>query len=334
MKFPHLKTATALLASGFLALGLSACGSAGNAETTGDSPAAGSATVQSESNLGTHAIKTPPEHVVALDNQTFALLDEWDVDIDAGAVALMRPDLSFKKDDSVVDIGNHREPNLELIVAANPDLVISGQRFTQYNEDIAKLVPDATIVDYSPRDGEDFAQELKRQVTEMGKIFAKEAEAKKMIADFDTSVERVKKAYDADEKVLGVITSGGEINFAAPTEGRSVGPAFDVLGLTPALKVEGSSNNHEGDDISVEAIAEANPDWILVLDRDAAVAENTGESYTPANELLKSSEALKNVKAVKEDKIVYMPQYTYIDESLATYTEFFNSIADAMEKAN
>lgn len=333
MKSRLTRSVTAMAAAGLLALGLAACGSTADTNTPDNSPAARTATIETESNLGKHTINTPPERVVALDNGTFALLDEWGVDLEAGAVALMRPDLSYKKDDSVIDIGNHREPNLEQIVAADPDVVISGQRFTQYNEDITKLVPEATVVDYSPRDGQDFAEELKRQVTQMGKIFGKNAEATQMIEEFDASIDRVKKAYNPDQKVLGVITSGGEINFASPTDGRSVGPAFDVLGLTPALEVQGSSTNHEGDDISVEAIADANPDWILVLDRDAAIAENTGESYTPAKELLKDSEALKNVKAVKENKIVYMPQYTYIDESLKTYTEFFNSIADAMEKA-
>lgn len=333
MKLRRSKTVTMIVASAALALGLSACGTSpsNSGSTTSASPDATSATIETESNLGKHTITVPPKNVVALDNRTFKLLNDWGVELKAGAVALMRPDLSYKKD--VTDIGNHREPNLELIVAAEPDLIVSGQRFTQHNDAIKKLAPNATLVDYSPRDGKDFAEELKRQVTEMGRIFGKEAEAKKEVEAFDAAVARAKAAYDPSQKVLGVITSGGKINYAAPTKGRSVGPAFDVLGLTPALKVEGSSTNHEGDDVSVEAIADANPDWILVLDRDAAVAANRGETFTPANELLKNSAALQNVNAVKNGRIVYMPQYTYIDESLATYTEFFNSIADAMEKA-
>ena len=68
------------------------------------------------------------------------------------------------------------------------------------------------------------------------------------------------------------------------------------------------------------------------MDRDAAVAANKGEEYTPANELIANSAALKNVNAVKNDRIIYMPQFTYIDEGIQTYTEFFNSLADALEK--
>lgn len=354
MRLGRTNRLAAVIASAALAFGLAACGADGDntdatpsddtsaaaSEEPSGEPAddatdegAASGTVETESNLGSHSISVPPQSVVALDNRSFRVLDEWGVELSAGAVSLMRADLNYKNNPDIADIGNHRDPNLELIVAAQPDLVISGQRFTQYNDQIASLVPDATIVDYTPRDGEDFDEELRRHVTELGKIFQKEDEAAAMIADLDESIERVKAAYDPEWTVMGVITSGGEINYAAPTEGRSVGPAFDILGLTPALVVDDASSNHEGDDISVEAIADSNPDWILILDRDAATSANSGEEFTPANELLANSAALQNVTAVKEGRLVYMPAYTYVDEGIGIYTEFFNSIADAMEQA-
>ena len=100
--------------------------------------------------------------------------------------------------------------------------------------------------------------------------------------------------------------------------------------MTPALVVEDSSTDHEGDDISVEAIAGSNPDWMLVLDRDGAVAADES-GYTPAADLLKKSEALANVTASKEGNIVVMPADTYTNEGIQTYTEFFNDFADALE---
>ena len=80
-----------------------------------------------------------------------------------------------------------------------------------------------------------------------------------------------------------------------------------------------------------EAIAASNPDWILVMDRDAGVSVNTDEAYTPANDLIADSEALRNVTAVTEGNIVYMPQGTYLNEGIETYTTFFNDLADALE---
>jgi iron complex transport system substrate-binding protein len=132
---------------------------------------------------------------------------------------------------------------------------------------------------------------------------------------------------------MAVLTSGGEISYVAPSTGRTLGPLYDLLGLTPALEVAAEDESH-GDDISVEAIAQADPDWILVMDRDAGVAANSGEAYTPANELLAGSEALQNTTAVRDAQIVHAPQDTYLNEGILTYTEFLGTLADAMEASD
>ena len=67
------------------------------------------------------------------------------------------------------------------------------------------------------------------------------------------------------------------------------------------------------------------------MDRDAGVSANTDEAYTPANDLIATSEALQNVTAVSEGNVVYMPQGTYLDEGIVTYTTFFTALADALE---
>ncbi|QRN81395.1 MAG: ABC transporter substrate-binding protein, partial [Nocardiopsis sp. BM-2018] len=219
---------------------------------------------------------------------------------------------------------------LEAIVAAEPDLVINGQRFTDHQDDIASLVPDATVLDLEPREGEPFDAELKRQISVLGEVFDKQDEAERLIEDFDAAVERVNEAYDEDDSVMAVTTSGGDIGYLAPGVGRTLGPAFDIFGLTPALQVEGASDDHQGDDISVEAIADSNPDWILVMDRDAAVAADEA-GYEEADKILSESEALSSVNAVENEQIVYMPLDTYTNEGIQTYTEFFNAFADALE---
>ena len=322
-----------LASSAVLALGLTACGSGGSDDSSSEEAASGT-TVSVETNDGAVEVAVPPQSVAAFDNRTFKLLDDWGVELSTGAVSLMRADLSYKDNDQILDTGNHREPNLETIVEADPDVVIIGQRYADYKEDIAALAPDAAMLDLDVRDDQPFGDELKRQVTELGKVFEKEDEAQALVDEYDEATSRVEAAYDSEDTVMGVITSGGDINYAAPGSGRTLGPAFDELGLTPALEVEDASEDHQGDDISVEAIADSNPDWILVMDRDAGVNANSGEEYTPANELIADSPALQNVTAVSEGNIVYMPEYTYLDEGLATYTEFYNSIADAMEQGN
>ncbi|WP_418907804.1 siderophore ABC transporter substrate-binding protein [Glutamicibacter endophyticus] len=319
--------AAALL--GVAALSLTACGSTTAAPAESSTPAAES-TVTFTDNNGEHTVKTPFSSVVATDNRTFETLESWGVKLSAAAVALMPDTIGYTKDKSIVDLGNHREPNLEAVVAVKPDLIINGQRFADYADDFAKLAPEATVVNLDPADDKPLDEELKRQTTVLGEIFGEQAEAKKLNEEFDASIQRVKDAYNKDEKVMALITSGGEINYSAPGAGRTLGPVFDILGLTPALEVEGASTDHQGDDISVEQIAKSNPDWMLVMDRDAAIAADE-QGYKPGAELLKNSEALANVTAAKENNVVVMPNDTYTNEGIQTYTEFFNEFADALE---
>ena len=321
----------AVSAVGALGLALTACGS-GTGAGDGASDAGGAAgeSLEVEDNNGTQSVQTPPASVVATDNRTFETLADWGVTLTAAARALMPSTNPLKDDESIIDLGNHREPDLEAVVAAEPTLIINGQRFSQYHDDFVKYAPEATILELDPREDQPFADELKRQVSVLGEIFGKQTEAETLGDDLDAAMERVKSAYDGSSTVMAVNTSGGEIGYIAPGQGRTLGWAFEALGLVPALEVEGASDDHEGDDISVEAIADSNPDWILVMDREAAVSADDPE-YKPANELLGSSEALAGVTAVAEGNVVYMPADTYTNESIQTYTEFFETFADALE---
>ncbi len=132
---------------------------------------------------------------------------------------------------------------------------------------------------------------------------------------------------------MSVIVSGGEIGYSAPGAGRTFGPLYTIFNFTPALEVEDNSEDHQGDDISVEAIAASNPDWILVMDRDGGTSTGGEEGYQPAEEVIANSEALQSVTAVQEGNIYYVPTDTYTNESIQTYTEIYNGMADAFEAA-
>ena len=332
------RTTTSLAAiAAIAALGLAACSS--GATTSSQSSAASSDTTQAtqassvsiDANDGTVEIKLPVTRAASLDNRTFEVLAQWDVPLVAAPKKLIPSTVTAYNGDDIADVGMHRDPNLEALVAANPDLIISGQRFSKYDAQIKELAPDVPLINLEPREGQPFNEELIRQVTDLGEIFGKQAEAKQLVDDFNASIERAKNAYDGSSTVMAVDVSGGNIGYVAPGKGRTWGPVFDLLGLKPALEVEGATDSHTGDDISVEAIAEANPAWIFVLDRDAAITKDG--SNTPAETVINGNAALQNVAALQNKHVVYAPNDTYTNESIITYTEIFNSIADAFEAA-
>ena len=332
------RTTTSLAAiAAIAALGLAAC-SSGAAPSSQPSAASGdtasatqASSVTIDANDGAVEINLPVTRAASLDNRTFEVLQQWDVELVAAPKKLIPSTITAFNGEGVADVGMHREPNLEALVAAEPDLIISGQRFTKFDSQIKELAPDVPLINLEPRDGQPFDKELIRQVTDLGEIFGKQAEAKKLVDDFNASIERAKNAYDGTSTVMAVDVSGGNIGYVAPGKGRTWGPVFDLLDLKPALEIEGATDSHTGDDISVEAIAESNPAWMLVLDRDAAITKDG--SNTPAETVINDNAALQNVAALQNKHLVYAPNDTYTNESIITYTEIFNSIADAFEAA-
>ena len=304
-------------------------------EGSTDEAAAGEDELVIEDNSGEKTISLPVEKPVVTDNRAFELLHDWGVELAAAPIGLIPDTLSDKYNEDTIefDLGSHREPDLEKVVAAAPDLIWNGQRFSQHGEDLEELAPDATLVDFTPRDGEPLDAELIRLTESLGQIFGHEDEAQAAIDDFNEALERAKEAYDPEKTVMAVNTSGGEINYIAPSVGRTWGPLFDLIGFTPSLEVEDGSSNHEGDDISVEAIAESNPDYLLVLDRDAAVSSDEPD-YSPASDLIADSAALQNITAIQDDNVIIAPTDTYTNENIVTYTEILNLIADAFEAQN
>ena len=320
----------ALIAIG--ALGLSACGTSDadtTEETSGNAEDAGTVEVTDMAGT-THTVPSEPTSVVATDNRVFRTLAEWDVELSAAPIELMPADMEvldkYTKNEDILNIGNHREPDMEMITASQPDLVINGQRFSQHGEAITSAIDEGVPIVNTDIDVESgtIDQEFRDQITLLGDVFGHQDEASELVAEFDEALERAQEAYDPEVSVTGLITSGGDINYSAPTTGRAIGPLYDILELSPALEDDGS-NVDTGDDISVEAIASSNPEFLIVMDRDAAVGDGTSAG---AKELIEESEALQNVPAVENDNIYYMPADFYVAEDIQNYTVVLNELAD------
>lgn len=306
------------------ALSLAGCATA--APAADGAPAGETVTVTD--NHGSIEVPVNPERVVALDNTTFQTLSDWGVSLVAAPKPLMY-DLwpSLSDGDDVLDVGLHREPHVEAVIEAEPDLIVGGYRFSSIYEDLKDIQP--AIIETSARDGEEHISELKRQVGILGQVFDREADAQKLADDLDAAVAAAGDAYNGTDTVVGLITSAGEIAYAAPGEGRGVGSVFPTLGLVAGIEREAEDASH-GDDISVEAIAAAAPEWLIVLDRDAMFGE---EGYVSAKELIEGSEALKNVPAVQKGQIVYLAPSFYLDEGIQSYTKLYSDLAAAFSAA-
>ena len=294
-------------------------------------------TVKIKDLTGEVEVRKKPKRVVALDNRTFETLESWGIKLVAAPKPIMPATSGYKEDDSIVDIGNHREPNLEALAAADPDLVIVGQRFGSHYDEIKKLLPNADIINLNwdvseeaENPGENLINGFKDSIDGLAAIFDKKEEAEELKNNLDESIAKAKEAYKGGS-IVSVVVSGGEIGYSAPGFGRVWGPLYQVLDLKPAIEIDNTSSDHKGDDISVEAIAQANPEYILVLDRDAATTKK-GEESIPASDVIENSEALKNMEAIKNSNVYYAPADTYTNESPQTFIKIFEGLTELFSK--
>lgn len=315
-------------------LALTACGGSADepAEAAEGSPGS---TVTIEDDHGTHEIDlSTVDSIGAFDNRSFRTLEEFGVELSVAARSLMDEEVhGYADDEDILDTGNHREPNFENLIAANPQLIINGQRYSQYYEDMQDQVPDATILEFDSEvnEPETFFQGLINKTESLGQIFGAEDEADDIVAEFQAELDRVAELYDGESTVMALMTSGGAIQYIAPETGRTLGSLFPEFDLQPAMEMDAEDEAH-GDDISVEAIAEANPEWLLVIDRDARIGVDE-PGYQPAEELIEESPALQNVTAVQEGNIVYTAPEMYLTEDIQSYTQLLRDFADALESA-
>src|SRR5690625_5829196 len=100
-------------------------------------------------------------------------------------------------DDSIADAGSHREPILEAVSEAEPDLIIGGYRFEEYTDDLEKIAP---VVDLTPSNErfETFVAGMKTQTDTLGQNFVKEDEATALVEKFDAHVDNVNAATNGE----------------------------------------------------------------------------------------------------------------------------------------
>ncbi len=266
---------------------------------------------------------TIPEHprtTLVFDIAALDTLDALGIAV-AGVPGSNLPDYLAKyRDPRYLKIGTLFEPDYEAVNAAAPDLIIVGPRSAAKYADLSKIAPTLDLTVPSDR----FVAGTKANVELLGRIFDRQPQAEALTARMDAAIARVKALAPKVGTVLMVMVNGGKLTaFGA---GSRYGWIYDDLGLTPAAS--SATTVAHGEVISFEYILKTDPDWLLVLDRDAAV----GHGGAAARAVL-DNDLIAATRAAKSGRILYLdPVRWYIVGSggaaLPTITE---DLAAALE---
>lgn len=216
-------------------------------------------------------------------------------------------------------VGTLFEPDLEALSALAPDLIIVGSRSASKADVTAKVAPtiDMTI------DGDDLFEQAKQRLAAYGDLFGKQVEAKAVADELDARLAAAKAAVAGKGKALIVMSNGPKVSTYGP--GSRFGWVHAALDL-PAAVNEIETATH-GEAVSFEFIRQANPDWLLVLDRAAAVGSNE-----QAARVTLDNELVAETTAWKKGQVVYLPAPDFyiaaggvqsLERVLATITQAF-----------
>ncbi|CUH82531.1 siderophore ABC transporter substrate-binding protein [Tropicibacter naphthalenivorans] len=211
---------------------------------------------------GPVTVAQSPETVVALDLAAIDTLHALGVPLD-GVPNLTPPAFLASAFDGVPNVGTLFEPDFEALAVLGPDLIVAGGRSQPVVGALSELAPtlDMTI------DGLDLVAEAKARTTAYGAIFDKTAEAEALNAALDAKIAQTQEAVSGKGSALILMANGGKLS-AYGADSR-FGWLHSVTGL-PQAYADISVESH-GQAVSFEFIAEVNPEWILVIDRLAAI---------------------------------------------------------------
>jgi iron complex transport system substrate-binding protein len=242
---------------------------------------------------GETTLPAKPAKVLVFDVASLDTLDALGVEVDGVPTLKYPAHLEKYASDDYPKIGSLFEPDFEAVNAAEPDLIIVGGRSTKQFEALSKLAPtiDLTI------DQTKFVESARRNIDTLAKIFGKEAEAAEKLATLDASIKAAREAASGAGKGLVVLTTGGKMSAYGP--GSRFGVLYSDYGVTPA-RTDLDNANH-GQAASFELVLETNPDWLFVIDRDAAIGR---EGQAAAQYL--DNELVAQTTAWKEKQVVYL----------------------------
>ena len=305
----NMKKMLSLALAGVMALSLMACSAqnGGDSSENTSSPSSSQSSEETQNNetpesvtiTSLNANKEAAELEVPYDPQRIAILDMASLDIlnalgvGDRVVGTASTRLEYLQDyinDEIANLGTIKEAALEAVMACEPDVIfISGRLSSSYDalSEIAHVVFLATDTELG------IVESVRRNAATIASMFGLEDQVDELMAGFDARIQALQAVSEGQTAIVGMCTSGC---FNVPgNDGRcsiiGVEAGFENIGVDANI----DTSTH-GNEASFEFLEEKAPDYIFVMDRDAAIGTDSAQLAQDImeNELVMGTEAYKN----------------------------------------
>ena len=318
----------AAIVGGILVLGLGVFGftklnSGSQNQQTQQEQSAEQTTVQVTDANGEKAeLKKNPKRVVVFDYGVADILKNLGVDAVVGLPknGKMPEILSNYSDDKYTNVGSLKETDFEAVESLNPDLIIIGGRQAEDIDSFKEIAPTVNLA----VDGQDYMNSFKTVVTDLGKLFDKEDEAKKAIDEIEAKIEKVNKTVK-EKGLTASVVMANEGNISAFSAKSRYGLIYNGLGFAEVDKNIDDSTH--GQQVSFEYFLENKADYVFVVDRGAITGKGDSASKLFDNEVMNKTEVAKNGNIVYLNSVIW---YT-MTGGIESTNQMIDEIADAIK---
>lgn len=255
-----------------------------------------------------NAEREPVELEVPYDPQRIAILDMPSLDIldrlglgdrvVGSATTTLEYLKAYVPGDTIANLGTIKEADLEAVMACEPDVIFIGGRLSASYDALSEIAP---VVFLSTDTEIGVVESVRNNATTIASMFGLEAQVDELMAGFDARIEALAAFAEGKNAIVGLCTSGS-FNILG-SDGRcsiiSVEIGFDNLG-------DGDVTATHGNESSFELVVELDPDYMFVLDRDAAIGTDGAQL---AKEIVEN-ELVMDTNVYKDGHIVYLANPT------------------------
>ena len=162
------------------------------------------------------------------------------------------------------------------------------------------LLAVAVLVTISAVDSElGVVESVRKNAATIASMFGLESQVEELMSGFDTRIEALQAAAEGKTAIVGMCTSGS-FNVLG-NDGRcsiiGVEIGFDNVGVDADV----DTSTH-GNEASFEFIVETDPDYIFVMDRDAAIGTDGAQL---AQEIMEN-ELVMDTRAYQDGNVIYL----------------------------
>ena len=214
-----------------------------------------------------------PQCIAILDLASLDILDELGIGDRVVGTASTSLDYlqSYVTNDSIANLGNIKEADMEAVMACEPDIIFISGRLSKAYDALCEIAP----VVFLATDAEKGVVESTREnALTIASIFGLEDRVESLMADFDSRIDALKAFAEGKTAIVGMTTSGSFNVLGNDGRCSIIGKEIGFENIGVDANIDTSTHGNEA---SFEFIVDKNPDYIFAMDRDAAIGTDSAQ---------------------------------------------------------